>query len=333
MHLEQQEKHTTFLSLVALWAMVESGLGGMMHAFHLPFTGIVLGGFSILILSLIAQTQKAVFGQLLKATLIVIAVKASVNPLTSPMAYLAVSFQGLAAALLFSVSLNSRIVFLLFGAITMAESAVQKFLVLTLIFGNSWWKAINAWFESITQIFGISPQTPGSIYVIGGYLFFFVLWGLILGNWMYYLPGQLKEREGRYSHIIPEVPEQKPQKSGKKTAGIFLLTLFFVLSSFWLGIGKGALSAFLLLGRTLAVLLIWMYILLPVWKKIMQKWLTQQHQKQQEISLILSYIPHISQYVNPLFRYVSAHHKGMDKWKEFILGLIVISLHRKQNEI
>ena len=33
----------TFIALTALWAFVEAGLGGFLHALHLPFTGIVLG--------------------------------------------------------------------------------------------------------------------------------------------------------------------------------------------------------------------------------------------------------------------------------------------------
>ncbi|MBX7243553.1 MAG: hypothetical protein K1X92_17575, partial [Bacteroidia bacterium] len=258
--MEQQEKYQQLLRLTALWALVESGLGGMMHAFHLPFTGLVLGGFSILILSLIARGSQHVFGRVIKATLIVIAVKAAVNPFTSPMAYIAVGFQGVCAALLFSISINSRILFMVFGAITMMESAVQKLLVLTLIFGQTWWKALNAWAESVTQLFGVVTQSEGSTYIIGGYLGLFIVWGLILGNWMYYLPRQIREREQKYAHIVPEPSIETPLKTGKKTTITVFILFIFLASGLWLSTEKGALSAFMLLVRTVVVVILWIYL-------------------------------------------------------------------------
>ncbi len=40
--------------LTALWALNESGLGGFLHVFNTPFTGLIVGGISILLISLIA---------------------------------------------------------------------------------------------------------------------------------------------------------------------------------------------------------------------------------------------------------------------------------------
>jgi len=69
--------------LIALWALVESGLGGYMHALKIPFTGIVLGGSAVVILSLIAWFSEKPFRTLLRATLLVILVKFTVSPHTS----------------------------------------------------------------------------------------------------------------------------------------------------------------------------------------------------------------------------------------------------------
>ena len=49
------KNNNIFIRLTALWALIEAGLGGLLHAFHLPFTGIILGGFAVLIISLLAQ--------------------------------------------------------------------------------------------------------------------------------------------------------------------------------------------------------------------------------------------------------------------------------------
>jgi hypothetical protein len=40
--------------LTALWALNESGLGGFLHVFNSPFSGLIVGGVSILLISLIA---------------------------------------------------------------------------------------------------------------------------------------------------------------------------------------------------------------------------------------------------------------------------------------
>ena len=44
--------------LTALWAFSEAALGGLLHALHIPFSGVVLGGFAIMFISLIAYYSK-----------------------------------------------------------------------------------------------------------------------------------------------------------------------------------------------------------------------------------------------------------------------------------
>ncbi|MFN9519473.1 MAG: hypothetical protein ACK574_07030, partial [Bacteroidota bacterium] len=60
--------------LTALWAFSESGLGGMMHALKIPFTGFFLGGFAIVILTLIAHHSRNRFSDIMQSTLLVILV-------------------------------------------------------------------------------------------------------------------------------------------------------------------------------------------------------------------------------------------------------------------
>lgn len=60
--------------LTALWALAESGLGGYMHAMKIPFTGIVLGGTAIVVISLIAWFSTTPFKSIIRATLLVLLV-------------------------------------------------------------------------------------------------------------------------------------------------------------------------------------------------------------------------------------------------------------------
>lgn len=53
-HLSDEQKRLAIQRLTALWAFSESGLGGVVHALKIPFTGIMLGGFAVIIITLIA---------------------------------------------------------------------------------------------------------------------------------------------------------------------------------------------------------------------------------------------------------------------------------------
>src|SRR4051812_9858770 len=88
--------------LTALWALSESGLGGIMHAMKIPLTGFFVGGFAVIIIALIAHFSDKSLRAILQSTLLVILVKAAVSPQSPFMAYIAVAFQGVAGALIFS---------------------------------------------------------------------------------------------------------------------------------------------------------------------------------------------------------------------------------------
>ncbi|MDX5320402.1 MAG: hypothetical protein LPK45_04875, partial [Bacteroidota bacterium] len=82
--------HANTTRLIALWGLAESGLGGYMHAMKIPFTGIFVGGSAVIILSLLASLSEKRFQTLLRATLVVLLIKFTVSPHTSPFAYIAV---------------------------------------------------------------------------------------------------------------------------------------------------------------------------------------------------------------------------------------------------
>ena len=92
--------HSAVNRLTALWALNESGLGGVLHAAKFPFTGIFVGGFAVILISLIARYSNYSFKAILKATAMVLMIKAAVSPHSPFPAYLAVSFQGLLGALI-----------------------------------------------------------------------------------------------------------------------------------------------------------------------------------------------------------------------------------------
>src|SRR5882762_4225935 len=101
-NLSAEQKAIAIQRLTALWAFSESGLGGIMHALQIPFTGLVVGGMSVIMISFIAEISGHQYKEILKSALIVLIIKAMVSPYTPFPAYIAVSFQALSGYILFS---------------------------------------------------------------------------------------------------------------------------------------------------------------------------------------------------------------------------------------
>ena len=94
-------------------------------------------------------------GQILKATILVIILKALLSPHTPVTAYFAVLLQGLLGELFFMFHLSFRISCLLLGIAALLQSAFQKLIILTLIFGIDFWKAVDEFLNSISKQMGL----------------------------------------------------------------------------------------------------------------------------------------------------------------------------------
>ena len=101
--LTKEQKQNALQRLTALWAFTESGLGGIMHALQIPFTGLLVGGMAVIMICLIAEFSEHTYKEVLKSVIIVLIVKAMAAPLTPVTAYIAVSFQAILGFVLFSL--------------------------------------------------------------------------------------------------------------------------------------------------------------------------------------------------------------------------------------
>lgn len=150
--------------VTALWAFSEAFLGGILHGFKVPFAGLALSLVAAICMALIAvyDSTKAA---LLKATLVVIAVKFVLSPQTPPMAYVAVLVEGLAGEmfLLRRRSLHAGAFFL--SVFCLLYSAFQHLLILTIVFGKDFWNALDIFLNGITKSF-ISKSQHYSLYLV-----------------------------------------------------------------------------------------------------------------------------------------------------------------------
>src|SRR5438105_7088855 len=101
------KERLVYYRIIALWVICETLLGGIIHSFNIPFSGILLSGFAVMCICLIEKVGER--GSILKATVIVIVFKFLLSPQTPPAAYLAVFIQGILGEVLFRIVGNFRL--------------------------------------------------------------------------------------------------------------------------------------------------------------------------------------------------------------------------------
>ena len=161
-------------------------LGGIIHGFKIPVSGLVVGSCAVICICLIAWYVPA-RGAIIKATLIVAIFKMMLSPQAPPPAYIAVFFQGLMGELLLRNKKYYRAACLSLAILALLESAMQRILVLTIIYGNDLWKVINDFIYS----FGGQPGTDYSFFLISWYILVHLIAGVLVGIWAGFLPQRI----------------------------------------------------------------------------------------------------------------------------------------------
>lgn len=329
-------RQRVILRLTALWGLGESGLGGWMHALHLPFTGIFVGGFAVVLIALIAWYSGFHFTTILRATLLVLLVKAAVSPQSPPAAYLAVAFQGLTGAALFSLLRNYRIAALLLCILAMAESALQKIIVATLIFGTDLWEATDRLFLSVVRELGLASDISFSYGILISYVLLYVVWGIVLGLWIGGLPGRISEKAVSVSAQLKSVmaadmPEQKLRRKGKywRRLAWYLIILLGMIGVFlWSEEGMANHKAIYLVVRTVAVLALLMGVIRPLVQWCMAVLLRRyRHRPQSELQKVMTVLPELHKIFRSAYALALQERRGWKRYTYFIFVLIVATLH------
>ncbi|MGI9550286.1 MAG: hypothetical protein ACR2MT_03725 [Aurantibacter sp.] len=329
--LNKNNSATLLLSHIALWALVESGLGGIMHAIKLPFTGIFLGGFAVLIIGSIAYISKNPAKDILKATVLVLLIKAAASPHTSPFAYVAVGFQGSLGALLFSKKSWIRFSCIPFATLSMIETSAQKLLILYLFFGKKFFESIDLFMDGVLGIFGLEKGYPYSTALVLVYLFIYAIFGVLLGIWILKLPQQLEKRKAWYVDIVPASSEAVYIKKKKRKKWWFLfgsLLLIILAFSYFVNPTKGLETGIYLILRTSLILLVWFFLVIPLWKNLFNYWRNKQGAKNSNLKLVGTELEEIRTYTGPLFQNLKQKYRGPKLVKEFVLGIMVLSFYR-----
>src|SRR5688572_21188273 len=130
-----KEQPSIYYRLIALWVLCEAMLGGIIHGFRIPVSGLVVGSCAVICICMIAWYNPKK-GAIIKATIIVAIFKMMLSPHSPAPAYFAVFFQGLMGELLFWRRRLYTLSCLLLAVLSLIESGFQRILMLTIVYGN-----------------------------------------------------------------------------------------------------------------------------------------------------------------------------------------------------
>lgn len=313
--------------LTALWALSESGLGGILHSLQIPFSGFFLAAFAIIIIRLIAFNAAKPFQSILKATILVLLIKMAVSPQSPITAYIAVAFQGFMGATLFGNIKNQNVASYLTAVFCLMETAIQKLLVLLILFGFSFFDAFDVFIADVFQKLGLQINSF-ILWVLTAYLGIYFLWAVYIGYLCTGLPNEMKNRQAKFKEIGYNNGEQWIAKKKESTS----VWLQFILISirlaliYILAITFNSNTLVITFFRTLLIILIW-WILNPVLKKILFWFLDRKRVSYaRDFSSIFSMLPSLKSKITPAYSMAKADVKGIAVYKEFVFNMIALSL-------
>lgn len=319
----------SYYRFIALWVLCESMLGGIIHGFKIPVSGLIVGSCSVICISLIAYYTNGK-GNILKATIIVAIFKMMLSPQAPPPAYIAVFFQGLLGELLF---FNNKKLFglscMILAILSLLESGLQRVAVMTVVYGTDFWKALD---DLIVKLTGQKHTVSYSLYFISVYTGVHLVAGIGVGWWCSKLPLNMARWKERYQ-IGPlaageEIkPEQKKRKRFFKRSVLLvwiLLILVYLQSTF--NIGKPLLSSHISLQifvRSLLIITGWYLFVGPLLLRWMNKWLQKEKSKRRaEVQQVVMLLPGIKAMITESWKR-SAVDKGIKRIVTFSRFVIV----------
>ncbi|MBA4317542.1 MAG: hypothetical protein C0412_04000 [Flavobacterium sp.] len=328
------EKSIVIYRIIALWSLSESALGGVLHLLKLPFTGLLIGGVSVLLISLLAAVSNK-RGTILKALLIVISVKAFVAPYAPLNSYLALILQGLIGEVLFFSKRFYPVSAIMLALITALLGAFQKIIVLTLLFGMNLWLAVDSFMNSVINQFvsAKSADIKFSYIIVGIYVFLHVLGGIFFGLIALRIPRWIKEKRelialnpGEDPIIEVSTKVKKKKLWYRRRSGIIFLSVsvIIIIFSYLLpGLGKGLGSQMIIMIlRSVIITIVWFYLIAPIVIKLFKKFIEKSKMKYSEdVNRVILILPNLKASVKSSYD-SSASLKGTKRIKEFISSLI-----------
>jgi hypothetical protein len=326
-----KEEQLSTLRLTALWAFSESAFGGILHALTIPLRGLFIASAAVLFISLIALFSRN-SKDILKATIIVILIKAIVSPHSPLTAYLAVSLQGVLGFLLFSTKKFYKLSALLLGILVLFFSGIQKIIVLTILFGNTLWESLDIFIKAVaSELLNINHTEINYGYLlISAYVSLHLAAGIFIGIYAGHLPEKIYHYKNKAPSLlengaIEELPRGEKRKKRSwllRPTGIFILLLsagVIILSYVSPALEDNiGMSVLFMIVRSVIITIVWYTLLAPLTKKLFSKFVTRRKSEYaQELEEIISMFPKFQQIVNYCWK-LSSDKKGYKRIRYFL---------------
>ena len=325
-------KETAIYRITTLWAFSECGLGGLMHAFKFSFTGIFVGGLSVLFITLIALNSRNLKQDIFKALTIVLLIKLAVSPHSPIAAYFAVSLQAVLGFLIFRLFSTNLASILILTVVTFLASAIQKIIILTIIYGNSLWHAIDQYIFWVAK--KLDYNTFNSETLVYLYILIYAVSGVIVGFLIRKITTNVDKvnLEDMPKNIQPSV--LKTTKGKKSNLFFFAVLLIFIIIALYLSNNSNSpfSDGLYIVARSIIVITIWYFVLSPLLFSLLRKTLTN---KETQLSIQIDKITNFFPLLKSIFIISwnqTSHYKGLNRIEKFVSKSIAYSINYNEIE-
>lgn len=320
-----------YYRLVALWVVCEAFAGGIMHAAKIPFAGMIVSALAVTCIIFIGYYIPSKTA-ILRATMIVAVFKLMLSPQAPPTAYIAVFFQGLMGQILFYNKRPFVLTTVILAVLSLAESALQRILVLLIIYGNSFWHAVD---DFVKKLAG-GKDRHYSMLLAEGYVLVHIIAGIFLGIFAVKLVKRSVVWQTTYPELLIDMtgqtadePAEGKQKKIKWLPIILWILLLLLFVQAYVQPKHTILpanEAGLIFLRSVLIVLSWYLIFAP----LVMRWIKTALQSQQRklaapIKKIMQLMP-ATKYVFTQSWKKSASETGFRRFKLFLKIVLVNTL-------
>lgn len=259
---------------------------------------------------------------------LVLVIKGLVSPHSPPTAYIAVTFQAVTGALIFRYMPGLLFGSIFFFTLGLIESAMQRMLTLTILYGITLWKAIDTWGEYVTKQWGVLLPLSSSGLIILIYLAIHLIFGIGVGWFTYKIIRAVNKHWGENKYKLYLGAEDNREFINRKSTGSKILrrwVLFFMLAivialAYYLpdhdhDIRSGLISII----RALAILVVWFVFLAPLFIRLLKNWLNKKHKElANEIASTMDMFPQLLWIIDKAWKETAALH-FLKRLKLFLL--------------
>lgn len=257
---------TAVIRLTALWAFSESALGGLLHMFRIPFTGAIISSVAAILIIMIASFSVKK-GTVLKATILVIAVKAAAAPYTPVNAFVSVLFQGIIGEWILSSKKFFSVKAVVFSSLALLQSAIQRIVVLTVMMGMTLWESIDVFGGVLLKKMGIEYHSfLLSWFLVAGYILLYLVIGVIVGIVGSKIPKRVRKimANGKITQITSDIhSDDKPNIKNRmrNRYKIRVLPLLLIIAL----IGSYFISEISFWGKNVLIMTLRYFIIMALW--------------------------------------------------------------------